>query len=67
MLAWRALMLTGQPPVKSKGGRMMALINYRLRVTLNDARQLTGRFLAFDVHMNMVLAESACRVAPCSD
>ena len=46
--------------------RMMALINYRLRVTLNDARQLTGRFLAFDVHMNMVLAESACRVAPCS-
>ena len=38
---------------------MMGLINYRLRVTLNDGRQMTGQFLAFDTHMNMVLAESA--------
>lgn len=37
---------------------MMALINYRLKITLNDGRQLTGQMLAFDNHMNLVLAES---------
>lgn len=47
------------PPVKAKGGRMMSLINYRLRVTLNDGRQLTGQLLAFDTHMNLVLANCA--------
>lgn len=35
---------------------MLSLINYRLRVTLNDGRQLTGQMLAFDPHMNLVLA-----------
>lgn len=48
------------PPVKAKGGRMMSLINYRLRITLNDGRQLTGQLLAFDTHMNIVLSNSAC-------
>lgn len=37
----------------------MALINYRLRITLNDGRQMTGQMLAFDQHMNMVMADSA--------
>ena len=37
---------------------MMSLINYRLKITLNDGRQLTGQMLAFDNHMNLVLAES---------
>lgn len=37
---------------------MLALINYRLRVTLNDGRQLTGQMLAFDPHMNLVLADT---------
>lgn len=39
---------------------MLSLINYRLRVTLNDGRQLTGQMLAFDPHMNLVLADSEC-------
>ncbi len=49
-----------QPPTKAKGGRMMSLINYRLKITLNDGRQLIGQMLAFDNHMNLVLAESEC-------
>ncbi|KZT56807.1 Sm-like ribonucleo protein [Calocera cornea HHB12733] len=44
-------------PPKAKGGKMLALINYRLRVTLNDGRELTGQMLAFDRHMNLVLAD----------
>lgn len=50
-----------QPPVKAKGGRMMALIDYRLRVTLNDGRQMTGQLLAFDTFMNLVLSNSTSR------
>ena len=37
---------------------MMALIDYRLRVTLNDGRQMTGQLLAFDTFMNLVLSNS---------
>jgi small nuclear ribonucleoprotein B and B' len=40
-----------------KGSRMMSLIHYRLRVTLNDSRVLIGQMLAYDKHMNLVLAE----------
>ncbi|WFD06350.1 Small nuclear ribonucleoprotein-associated protein B [Malassezia vespertilionis] len=36
----------------------MALIDYRLRITLNDGRQLTGQLLAFDTFMNLVLADT---------
>lgn len=36
----------------------MALINYRLKVTLTDGRALVGQLLAFDAHMNLVLAET---------
>lgn len=54
---WYVTLLT-QPPVKAKGGKMMSLIDYRLRVTLNDGRQLTGQLLAFDTHMNIVLSDS---------
>jgi len=45
------------PPPKAKGGKMLSLINWRLKVTLNDGRQLVGQMLAFDKHMNLVLAE----------
>jgi len=34
---------------------MLSLINWRLKVTINDGRALTGQMLAFDRHMNMVL------------
>ncbi|KAI8057634.1 hypothetical protein BDF22DRAFT_661752 [Syncephalis plumigaleata] len=36
---------------------MLSLINYRLRITLSDTRQFTGQMLAFDKHMNLVLAD----------
>lgn len=37
---------------------MAGFINYRMRVTLNDGRQMTGQMLAFDKHMNLVLADT---------
>ncbi|KAL0066017.1 Small nuclear ribonucleoprotein-associated protein B [Marasmius tenuissimus] len=45
------------PPPKSKGGKMLGLINWRLKVTINDGRALIGQMLAFDRHMNLVLAD----------
>ncbi|KAM3589315.1 Small nuclear ribonucleoprotein-associated protein B [Umbelopsis sp. WA50703] len=41
----------------SKNSKMMNIINYRLRITLADSRVLTGQMLAFDKHMNLVLAD----------
>lgn len=37
--------------------KMTALINYRLRVTLQDGRVLVGQLIAFDKHMNLVLSD----------
>jgi len=42
----------------NKQGKMAGYINYRMRVTLNDGRQMTGQMLAFDKHMNLVLADT---------
>ena len=36
---------------------MAAIIGYRIKVTLNDSRTLTGQMLAFDKHMNLVISE----------
>ena len=36
---------------------MLSLINWRLKVTIQDGRSLTGQMLAFDRHMNLVLAD----------
>lgn len=36
---------------------MLSLINWRLKVTINDGRALIGQMLAFDKHMNLVLAD----------
>ncbi|KAK9717396.1 Small nuclear ribonucleoprotein-associated protein B [Basidiobolus ranarum] len=41
----------------SKGSKMLNLINYRLRITLSDSRVLIGQMLAFDKHMNLVMAD----------
>jgi len=43
--------------MSKKGGKMASIVNYRIKVTLNDSRILTGQLLAFDKHMNLVLAE----------
>jgi small nuclear ribonucleoprotein B and B' len=40
----------------SKRG-MVQYVNYRMRITLDDSRVLVGRFMAFDQHMNLVLAD----------
>ncbi|RMX92189.1 hypothetical protein D0867_14676 [Hortaea werneckii] len=41
----------------NKQGKMQGFINYRMRATMNDGRQLVGQMLAFDKHMNLVLAD----------
>jgi small nuclear ribonucleoprotein B and B' len=40
-----------------KTNKILKYINYRMRVTTLDGRTLVGQFLAFDKHMNMVLAD----------
>ena len=41
-----------------KGSKMQNLIDYRVRITMNDGRQLTGLLMAFDKFMNVVLADT---------
>ncbi|KAF2199998.1 Sm-like ribonucleoprotein [Delitschia confertaspora ATCC 74209] len=42
----------------NRQGKMQNLINYRMRVTLMDGRQMAGQMLAFDKHMNLVIADT---------
>ena len=37
---------------------MLQYINWRVRITIQDTRMLVGTFLAFDRHLNMVLADT---------
>lgn len=40
-----------------KQNKMMQLVNCRLRLTLQDGRTMVGQLLAYDKHMNLVLAD----------
>ncbi|ORY00036.1 hypothetical protein BCR34DRAFT_576173 [Clohesyomyces aquaticus] len=42
----------------NRQGKMQNLVNYRMKVTLQDGRQMAGQMLAFDKHMNLVLADT---------
>lgn len=37
---------------------MSDLLNYRLKITIVDGRTFVGQLLAFDKHMNLVLADT---------
>ncbi|KAI9700587.1 MAG: hypothetical protein M1820_006741 [Bogoriella megaspora] len=43
---------------QNKTAKMQNLLDYRMRITLNDGRQMTGQMIAFDKHMNLVLADT---------
>lgn len=40
-----------------KSSKMLQFLNWRVRITIQENRFLEGTFLAFDKHMNIVLAE----------
>lgn len=41
----------------SKSSKMLQFINYQIRVTIHDGRQLIEKFMAFDRHVNLVLGD----------
>lgn len=42
----------------NKKTKLADLVNYRLRVSIIDGRTYTGQLLAFDKHLNLVLADT---------
>lgn len=38
--------------------KMLQFVNWKMRVTISDTREITGTFMAFDKHMNMILGDS---------
>ncbi|KAF2749464.1 Sm-like ribonucleoprotein [Sporormia fimetaria CBS 119925] len=43
----------------NRQGKMVSIsINFRMKVTMTDGRQMVGQMLAFDKHMNLVLADT---------
>mmetsp|Transcript_12637 Transcript_12637/g.18428 ORF Transcript_12637/g.18428 Transcript_12637/m.18428 type:complete len:169 (+) Transcript_12637:96-602(+) len=41
-----------------KGSKLLRYVEHRLRITLMDSRTITGTFLAFDKHLNLVLSDT---------
>lgn len=46
------------PVSVTKKTKMADLINFRLQISTLDGRSFTGQLLAFDKHMNLVLADT---------
>jgi small nuclear ribonucleoprotein B and B' len=44
--------------VASRASKLMQYVNWRVRVTLSDTRYLVGTLMAFDRHLNLVLADT---------
>lgn len=42
----------------TRNTRMSDLLNYRIRITIIDGRTYVGQLLAFDKHMNLVVADT---------
>ncbi|EOD05876.1 hypothetical protein EMIHUDRAFT_121403 [Emiliania huxleyi CCMP1516] len=54
MAAMTSLHAQGIP----RSGKMLALINYRMRITIQDSRTFVGKFMAFDKYMNLILSDT---------
>lgn len=42
----------------ARTGKMQQWLNYRIRVTIQDRRDIVGQFLAFDRYMNLIIADA---------